>query len=60
MTDRGETVEFQLSAERDLATDPAIDTLRRLTRRGIDQMLAAQRVALGQASPAFLGSVLAS
>jgi ribonuclease PH len=60
MTAQGETVEFQLSAERDLATDEGVDALRRLTRRGIDQMLAAQRAVLNQVSPTLLRRVLAA
>ena len=53
------TVEFQLSAERDLGTDRQVDDLRRLTRFGIDRMLAAQRAVLDQVAPTLISSVLA-
>lgn len=60
MTDRAEVVEFQLSAERALATEDQVAELRRLTRAGISDMLRAQRAALDSAEPGLLGRVVRS
>jgi ribonuclease PH len=59
-TQLGETVEFQLSAERALPGPAQVDELLRLTRAGTDQMLAAQRQALASAAPGVLDVVLAA
>jgi ribonuclease PH len=56
LTDRGETVEFQLSAERALPVDAQVQELLALTRRGIDAMLAAQAEVLRSAGIAGIGS----
>lgn len=60
MTNRSEVVEFQLSAERALATEDQVAELRRLTRAGISDMLRAQRAALDSAEPGLLDGVLRS
>lgn len=59
-TERWETVEFQLSSERSLATSDQVEQLGRLTRLGNEQMMQAQRGALAAIDPGLLGSVLAS
>lgn len=58
LTDRGETVEFQLSAERDLPVDRQVEELRQLARLGITNLLAAQVAALRAAAPGLLEVVL--
>jgi ribonuclease PH len=58
MTDRGETIEFQLSAERELATNAQVDALRDLTAKGISDSLRFQREVLASADPSILDAVL--
>ena len=58
-TDRWETVEFQLSSERSLATSEQVEELGRLTRVGNEQMMRAQRAALYAIEPGLLATVLA-
>lgn len=48
MTSQGETVELQVSAERGLATDAQIESIRGLTQLGISTMLRAQLDLLGR------------
>lgn len=54
LTNRGETVEVQLSAERSLPTTEQVEDVRRLAQIGIDQMLRAQRALLAQYAPGVL------
>ncbi|HLZ10033.1 MAG TPA: ribonuclease PH, partial [Chloroflexota bacterium] len=58
-TDRWETVEFQLSSERSLATSTQVEELARLTRIGNEQMMRAQLAALASIDPGLLDAVLA-
>ncbi|MGH7862577.1 MAG: ribonuclease PH, partial [Candidatus Dormibacteraceae bacterium] len=58
LTDRGETVELQLSAERGLPGPEAVEEVRRLCERGVRQMLAAQQAALEAAAPGALSDLL--
>jgi ribonuclease PH len=58
LSDRFETVEFQLSAERSLPSDDQVQRVIDLTRQGITRMLAAQREALERAVPGLLATVL--
>ncbi len=60
MTDRHETVEFQLSSERSLATTHQVQTLTDLTARGIEAMRRAQIAALHDGAPGVLESVMAT
>ncbi len=57
-TNRWETVEFQLSAEHGLPGDDQVEEVRRLTRLGVEQMLAAQRACLTEAVPGALETIL--
>jgi ribonuclease PH len=54
LTERRETVEFQLSSERELARPKQVDVLRSLTQHGIDVMLGIQRDVLHSADPTLL------
>jgi ribonuclease PH len=57
-TERGETVEFQLSSERALASPAQVEQLGRLTRLGNGAMMRAQSEALAAIDPGLLQSVL--
>jgi ribonuclease PH len=54
LTERAETVEFQLSSERVLARPEQVDVLRSLTRLGVDAMLRIQREVLDAVDPTLL------
>ena len=58
LTDRWETVEFQLSAERGLPDDAQVAEMARLPRGGIAQMLNAQRSILDEAAPGALAALV--
>jgi len=58
LTDRGETVELQLSAERGLPGPQQVEEVRRLCQLGVRQMLAAQEAALEAVAPGTLADLL--
>lgn len=58
LTNRGETVEFQLSAERGLPGPEQVEQVRRLCDVGTRQMLAAQKAALEAVAPGALSILL--
>lgn len=59
LTDRGETVELQLSAERGLPGPQQVEEIRQLCQLGVGQMLAAQAVALEAVAPGALANLQA-
>jgi ribonuclease PH len=60
LTERQETVEFQLSSERRLATTDQVARLNLLTRHGVDAMRQAQLAALASGAPGSVDLALAT